>query len=208
AWFLGPRAENFGYLTNVLNIVLMEQGKARNSYYPEDPKFIPNEVQVSPAFQTQMKNLTHWVTCLAEKLSRHHVPFWNPRYNGHMLNDTTLPGIAGYLTAMLFNPNNVAAEASPLTTQIEYLVGQELCEMVHYNIEDNGQPRAWGHITCDGSVANLESMWAAMEKGQPLDFIADTFTVPTCTGTVKLLRDFTTWELLNIAPPDVLDIPD
>ncbi|ESK85823.1 pyridoxal-dependent decarboxylase domain protein [Moniliophthora roreri MCA 2997] len=221
AWFLGPRAENFGYLTNVLNIVLMEQGKARNSYYPEDPPFIPHEVQVSSAFQTQMKKLTYGVTHLAEKLSRHHVPFWNPRYNGHMTNDTTLPGIAGYLTAMLFNPNNVAAEASPLTTQIEYLVGQELCEMVDYNVIENGQPRAWGHITCDGSVANLESIWAArnlkfyplslvlaMDKGEPLDFIADTFTVPTCTGTVKLLRDFTTWELLNIAPSDVLEIPD
>jgi hypothetical protein len=29
-----------------------------------------------------------------------------------------------------------------------------------YNIDITKSPVAWGHITCDGSVANLESMWA------------------------------------------------
>ncbi|KAK7053228.1 hypothetical protein VNI00_003851 [Paramarasmius palmivorus] len=236
AWFLGPRAENFRYLELVLNTVLQEQGRARADYYPNDPLFITPAMQESFAFQReiyflyvfeealnafridQINKLAFGVQKFAENLSDHHVPFWNPRYNGHMLNDTTLPGIAGYLTAMLFNPNNVAAEASPLTTSTEYKVGQQLCKMVGYKIKS--EPKPWGHITCDGSVANLESMWAArnlkfyplslvlaMEKDQPLDFIADSFKVPTCTGTSKLLRDFTTWELLNIAPEDVLDIP-
>ncbi|KAK7053227.1 hypothetical protein VNI00_003850 [Paramarasmius palmivorus] len=218
AWFLGPRAENFTFLVTVLNAILAEQGKARNSYFPSDPPFITPSMQASVPFLTQMKKLTFGVQRLAEELCLHHVPFWNPRYNGHMTNDTTLPGIAGYLTAMLFNPNNVAVEASPLTTWIEYQVGQQLCKMVGFGQE--GQSKPWGHITCDGSVANLESMWAArnlkfyplslvlaMGEGQPLDFIADSFEVPTCTGTSKLLRDFTTWELLNIAPNDVLDIP-
>ena len=64
---------------------------------------------------------------------------------------------------MLYNPNNVSAEASPLTTMIEYEVGQDLCKMLGY-IGNDGKdqvPKPWGHITCDGSVANLESMWYA-----------------------------------------------
>jgi len=46
-----------------------------------------------------------------------------------------------------------------------------------------------------------------MERGQ-LDFIADSFKLPTCRGVEKLFKDFTTWELLNITPDVVLDIPD
>ena len=62
---------------------------------------------------------------------------------------------------MIYNPNNVSIEASPLTTVAELEVGDQLCEIFGYNIDDNNQskPRAWGHITCDGTVANLESIW-------------------------------------------------
>ncbi|KAK7437263.1 hypothetical protein VKT23_018704 [Stygiomarasmius scandens] len=222
AWFLGPRAENFGYLQQVLNTILVEQAQARNGYYPQDPKFITKEMQESPAFERQIMKLSVGVQALAQRLAQHHVPFWNPRYNGHMTNDTTLPGIAGYLTGMLFNPNNVAAEASPLTTWLEMKVGQELCEMVKYNTDpqNKDEPQAWGHITCDGTIANLESIWAArnlkfyplslllaMERGS-LGFLLNKFHVQTCEGTSKLLRDFTTWELLNIVPYEVLAIPD
>ncbi len=70
---------------------------------------------------------------------------------------------------MMYNPNNVAPEASPLTSLIEYEVGQDLCETLGYNRQissgpkadynPNTQPMGWGHITCGGSIANLESMW-------------------------------------------------
>lgn len=67
---------------------------------------------------------------------------------------------------MLYNPNNVAPEASPLTTLIEYEVGQDLCEMLGFkrqpadqNADQADGPYGWGHITCGGSIANLESMW-------------------------------------------------
>ena len=49
------------------------------------------------------------------------------------------------------------------------------------------------------------SLRLAMKK--ELKFIADTFKVPTCQGPEKFLTDFTTWELLNITPSDVLNIP-
>ena len=39
-----------------------------------------------------------------------------------------LAGIAGYFAAMLYNQNNVAAEASPVTTLLEIQVGQDFCD--------------------------------------------------------------------------------
>jgi hypothetical protein len=45
-----------------------------------------------------------------------------------------------------------------------------------------------------------------METGGPLDFIADTFRLRD--NDAKLFKDLTPWELLNIPPGVVLDIPD
>jgi len=221
AWFLGPRAENFQYLKQILDIVLDHQATARRAYYPNDQDFVTTDMQDSPEFKDQIDKLTRIINGLAKDLSDHSVPFWSPRYNAHMLMDTSLPGIAGYLTGMLFNPNNVALEASPLSSYIEKVVGLELSELVGFNVDSTRSPMAWGHVTCGGSIANLEAVWAArnlkfyplsltlaMSEGGPLDFIADTFELPTCMGEVKLFRDFTTWELLNIIPEVALDIPD
>lgn len=72
-----------------------------------------------------------------------------------------MSSLLGYFMTMLYNPNNVALEASPMTTLVELRVGQQLCELFGYNIDplDMERPLAWGHITCGGTVANLESIW-------------------------------------------------
>ncbi|KAF8824088.1 hypothetical protein HHX47_DHR9000097 [Lentinula edodes] len=218
AWFLGPKGENAETLIWLLTEALQRHVQGRVAYFPEDASVITPEVKSTVAFQKQIQKQAALVKSLAEKLAEHSVPFWNPRYNAHMNMDTSMPGIVGYFTAMLFNPNNVALEASPLTTAIEIAVGKQLAELVGYNIETLQNPIGWGHITADGSIANLESMWAAQNlKFYPLslrlammnqlEFIADTFHVDTCTHESKLLKDFTTWELLNILPSNVLDIP-
>ena len=72
----------------------------------------------------------------------------------------SLPGILGWAVAILNNPNNVAFEASPVTTRLEIDVGHDMCKMLGYNEEDaNHKLKSWGHIACDGTVANLESIW-------------------------------------------------
>ena len=81
--------------------------------------------------------------------------------------DQNLPAILGYLSTMFYNPNNVAFEASPFTTLLELKVGDQLCEMLGYRTSDeedqeDTRPVGWGHITCDGTVANLESIWYAL----------------------------------------------
>lgn len=74
--------------------------------------------------------------------------------------DTSIPALLGYFSAMLYNQNNVTLEASPLTTVAEIEVGQQLCKMFGYNTDpEKDEPMAWGHLPCDGSVANLESVW-------------------------------------------------
>lgn len=99
-------------------------------------------------------------------LSRYSIPYFSPRYMGHMCFDNSLPATLGYLVAMLHNPNNVAVEASPLTSYVEYCVGQQLCKMLGYRTQEELSEgnnvrsyKSWGHVTCDGSVANLEAMW-------------------------------------------------
>ena len=115
------------------------------------------------------------------------VPFFSYRYQAHMLWDVTLPAVLGYLAAILYNQNNVAAEASPVTTQLEMEVGRDLC--AHARVHGSaGRRRSratassvvpWGHITCDGSVANIESMWAARNlKYFPVALAAALATTP------------------------------
>jgi glutamate/tyrosine decarboxylase-like PLP-dependent enzyme len=73
----------------------------------------------------------------------------------------SMASLLGYFMTMLYNPNNVALEASPLSTVAEIEVGEQLCTLFGYNIdeEDTSTPTGWGHVTCDGTIANLESIW-------------------------------------------------
>lgn len=73
----------------------------------------------------------------------------------------SMASLLGYFMTMIYNPNNVALEASPLSTIAEIEVGEQLCELFGYNIDEDNQdaPQGWGHVTCGGTVANLESIW-------------------------------------------------
>ena len=78
-----------------------------------------------------------------------------------MCMDLSIPASLGYFMTMLYNPNNVSIEASPLTTVAEIKTGEDLCQMFGYNVDPKVTDHlvAWGHIACDGTVANLESVW-------------------------------------------------
>ncbi len=78
----------------------------------------------------------------------------------------------------------------------------------------------WGHITCDGSVANLEGLWmarnlkfypvsvrAAIQNEAVFQNIKD-FEVKLPDGTMATLADLDDWTVLNLAIDDVLDIPN
>ncbi|KAK6499882.1 hypothetical protein TWF481_010239 [Arthrobotrys musiformis] len=225
SWFLGPRAENFRYLAQAFLQVLHDQKEARINLFPDDPSFITTEIQSDGRFQDSIDHLNDRLTSLSRGLSTNCIPFWSPRFNGHMNMDTTMPALLGYLTAMLYNPNNLAMEGGPLTTLIEVVVGKQLCEMLGYNITPNPDPTipvGWGHITADGSIANLEALWVArnlkfyplslslaITKG-PLKFIKRSpkpLIATLCDGTQKPFLHLTTWELLNLTPTAVMNLP-
>ncbi|KAI9872352.1 MAG: hypothetical protein M1830_001742 [Pleopsidium flavum] len=161
SYFLGPQAENFRYFRDNITTILDEQRDARLNYCPQDGEFISSKVQASKAFRMSTKKISNAVRKAAQLLGRHSLPFWSPRYAAHMCMDISMPALLGYFMTMLYNPNNVSIEVSPLTTLAEMEAGQQLCRLFGYNTDRNNEelPVAWGHITCGGTVANLESIW-------------------------------------------------
>ena len=165
------------------------------------------------ATESQLKNA---VKSLNDKL-KGSIPLSSYRNQSHMYWDITLPGVAGYIAGMLHNQNQAAAEASPVTTALEYAVGQDLCRMLGYDPE--GEIKPWGHITVGGSIANVEAVWAARNlrfqavalaralREDPALEEAKNVTVKTATGQRKRLLELSDWDLLNIPVDDMLDLP-
>jgi glutamate/tyrosine decarboxylase-like PLP-dependent enzyme len=103
------------------------------------------------------------VRFMSMRMSQHSVPFFSPRYAAYMASEVTLPASVGNLMASLYNPNNLAPQGGPLTTAVEYEVGQQLCRMLGFPVAVSTPSEitsgAWGHITSGGSVANIEALW-------------------------------------------------
>ncbi|KAI0246736.1 pyridoxal phosphate-dependent transferase [Lactifluus subvellereus] len=224
AWFLGPKAENADYFKMYVETILNDVAQCRRNFAPEDEDFVDAKIVSSPAFKKSMSKLRTNLTLLSGLLPQHSVPFYSPRYIGHMVNDVSMPATLGYLMGLMYNPNNISPEAGPLTHIIEYDVGQQLCSMLGYNAQlgvtpSPEGPTAWGHITCDGSVANMESMWVARNlKFYPLALkraadserclahVAAHFKVRLCTGKEKVLSDCEPWDLLNLTTNEVASL--
>ncbi|WP_374201836.1 aspartate aminotransferase family protein [Actinokineospora sp. PR83] len=83
-------------------------------------------------------------------------PFFHPRYAGQMVKPPHPAAVVGYVTAMLHNPNNHAAEGGPATTAMEKEVVADLAAMF-------GLPRHVGHLTTSGTIANLEALYVARQ---------------------------------------------
>lgn len=216
AWFLGPKAENADVLTGLIVGAIEKHAEYRRQYKPNDPEFITADVKSSAAYGQAITDLHNYANELWSLLQQS-VPLFSMRYQAHMLWDQVLPAVVGYFGAMLYNQNNVAAEASPLTTKLEILVGNDLCQMLGYPVPTGKPPFSagtivpWGHITCDGSVANIEALWAARNvKFLPVALKAALREVPALRRALGLkvellngggqaaLVDLDTWVLLNL----------
>ncbi len=145
------------------------------------------------------------------------IPVASYRNQSHMYWDVTLPGVAGYIAGMLHNQNQAAAEGSPVTTALEFSVGQQLREMLGYDIEGDIKP--WGHITVGGSIANVEALWAARNlrfqavalayavHNDPSFAPARSLTVRKADGSRDRIVSLSDWELINIPMDDALALP-
>src|SRR5204862_5909022 len=84
AWFLGPRAENFKYLSGFFRYILQDQMMARKKLHLTDPDWVTTEMQQSEVFKETMESLRIELQTISRLLSSHPVPFWSPRFNAHM----------------------------------------------------------------------------------------------------------------------------
>ena len=93
---------------------------------------------------------------LANRLTDNY-PFFHPAYAGQMLKPPHPAAVAGYLAAMLINPNNHALDGGPATAAMEKEVVSQLAAMFGFR-------EHLGHLTTSGTIANLEALYVARES--------------------------------------------
>jgi glutamate/tyrosine decarboxylase-like PLP-dependent enzyme len=96
-------------------------------------------------------------------------PYFHPRYAGQMLKPPHPAAVAGYVAAMLVNPNNHALDGGRATSELEKELMVEIAAMFHL-------PRpTLGHLTTSGTIANLEALFVAREThpGKAVAFSAE-----------------------------------
>ncbi|MFS8083236.1 MAG: pyridoxal phosphate-dependent decarboxylase family protein, partial [Ginsengibacter sp.] len=226
ALFPGTRGDNFVYMQDLMQHAIQGNIDSRKNFFPSDPDYIDQSIQNSKEFIDTLKVMGYEYDKLIEQLKGSGA-FFSMRTIGHMLWDTTIPGILGYFAALLYNQNNVAAEASPVTTLLEMYVGNELCKMLGYAVNPIGAEdgdfklldnlvTGWGHITCDGSVANLEGLWMARNlkfypvsvkaaiQNEDIFKNAQSFQVTLLDGNKVSLLALDDWNILNLPIEEIL----
>jgi glutamate/tyrosine decarboxylase-like PLP-dependent enzyme len=212
AAFLGPQAENADWVEGLLLEVYRDYVFWRRNFHPEDRAAIqPRDLQRQTHQEFVGRFKRELFTLLGELKSD--IPFFSPRYIGHMTADVSLPALIGYIATMLYNPNNVSWEASPITTLIEIELGRELAKMFGFGRTPEELAGTWGHITSGGTLANLESIWVAKAvKFLPVAVrqAAAALGVQGLTAGAagKPLEAMTAWELVNLLPGEALQLKD
>lgn len=223
-WFIGPMGENKDVMQKMVARAVEANANARSEYGMQfhDPVYVTDAIKGTKEYTSTIDTLE---ANLEQMLGALHgsIPLSSYRNQSHMYWDCTMPGFVGYFAAMLYNQNNVAAEASPVTTMLEIEVGKDLCRMLGYAVPETDTTGTdaivpWGHITCDGSVANAESMWAARNLSylpvslanairlEPAMAAAKDFVVSLVQGGSAKLVDLDNWGLMNLGIDEVIGL--
>ncbi|MFA5180555.1 MAG: pyridoxal-dependent decarboxylase [Syntrophales bacterium] len=193
ALFLGPKSENFSFFKEMLDYLMDDHAEWRRNFHPDDRPVVLSEEQGRPDFLATLQKTREALIELAGNLQLCSIPWFSPRYLGHMNADTLMAANLGYMLTLLYNPNNCAYEGSPATTALEIEVGRQLAKLMGYDPQ-----KAWGHITSGGTVANYEGLWMARNlKSIPLALRA-------CMRS--LVPDLDEWQLLNLPTGKILDL--
>lgn len=155
--FVGPYAENADVLEDLMVDFLRDHMYWRRHFHPESVPPIPTSARSREDVQEMLATLRHELLRLSADLKRS-VPFFSPRYVGHMASDLLLPGLIAKLVTTLYNPNNVVEEAAPATLSKELEVADQLARMIGYPVEPGAPQRAWGHLTSGGTLANYQGL--------------------------------------------------
>ena len=209
-YFLGPSGENADLLESLVVEFLRDHVYWRRNFHPEDGLRIGAEARIRPDFLEAQARIRGALYELSGRLKQA-VPFFHPRYLGHMSSDLLLPGLAAKLVTTLYNPNNVSEEAAPVTLDMELSAGRDLARMFGFSVDEAKEPCAWGHLTSGGTVANYEALWNLRSvKFYGIALQEGARAVGLATGDVgpltKPLSAYSHWELLNLSIDQVIGL--
>src|SRR5258705_11602409 len=131
----------------------------------EDPPF-----ETHPSLRISDERFAAVFGEFAERM-RGNYPYFHPLYVGQMLKPPHPAAVAGYLAAMLVNPNNHALDGGKVTSEMEKEVVADLAAMFGLTTEQGGTNHGGtyhggtylGHLTSSGTIANLEALYVARE---------------------------------------------
>ncbi len=212
ALFLGPKAENAELVEKMLLEVFRDHAFWRRNFHPEDPPVVNPQDRDQGSFKDFWAHFQRELQILLGEL-KSDVPFFSPRYIGHMTADISLPALVAYFATMLYDPNNVSWEAAPVTTLLELQVGRDLAKMVGFGRTADELDLTWGHIASGGTLANLESTWVAKAlKFLPVAvrFAAEELGLDRLSAGIggRPVSEMNAWELSNLSPNEALDLKD
>lgn len=193
ALFLGPKSENREYFKNMLNFLMDEHMHWRSDFHPEDRMVSTAKEMRSEEYLTTLDRTSDVLMQLSNKLKETSMPWFSSRYLGHMNSDTLMVANLAYMATILYNPNNVAYEASTATTPMEIEAGKDMATMLGFDPE-----QSWGHITTDGTIANYEGLWMARNLK----------SFPPAVKKIRpdLVPGLDDWQIMNMSTNQVLDL--
>ncbi|TXI47135.1 MAG: pyridoxal-dependent decarboxylase [Lysobacter sp.] len=199
-YFLGPYAENDDLLESLVVGFLRDHVYWRRNLHPEDAPAIPTGANRRPdyiAFESRLRQELHRLSAALKRS----VPFHSPRYIGHMVSDLLIPGLAAQILALPYNPNNVSAEAAPVTIDLELKAGLQLAAMIGYPSDPMRADCAFGHLTSGGTLANVQGLRLALAL--------KCFPVALCVAKVPLDElPGDDWNAFNLAHADAIALLD
>ncbi len=208
-FFLGAYAENNDILENLLVEFVRDHIYWRRNFHPEDIPPITPAMTNNESYQQSQAKIRLELHSLTAKLKRS-VPFFNPRYIGHMSSDLMMPGLLAQLITVFYNPNNITGESGAVTLDMELEVGRQFARLFGYNTNKESYPCAWGHLTSGGTSANYESLWNfRAAKYYPVAMIKALRTLALelefDSTTFKNPLSYSAWESVNFSIDQVLE---
>ncbi|MCP5071044.1 MAG: pyridoxal-dependent decarboxylase [bacterium] len=208
--FLGPNAENERIFEELLIELVRDHAYWRRNFHPEDGPSISAGAPQTPAYLEFVSRMKTELYSLSAELKRA-VPFFHPRYIGHMNADLLLPGVLARMVTTLYNPNNVSTEGAPVTLDKELAAGVQLADMFGFSTREGQEPCAWGHLTSGGTVANYEALWnfrsvqfygiALQAAAAEVGFDPEDVGPRNCN-----LSAYDKWELLNLSLEETITL--
>lgn len=97
ALFLGPKSENYRFFKEMLDFLMDDHAEWRRNFHPDDRAIVVEEEKNRPDFLATQQKTREALIELAGNLQVCSMPWFSPRYLGHMVADTLIAANLGYM---------------------------------------------------------------------------------------------------------------